>query len=116
MMLTYRRVFGPVKALAFIAVFALSVAAQEEGRPKVDFQRSIEDKTSKGSIRGRVVMTSGAFVTESVRVSLLTLRGTELTIFSDSQGWFEFPSLVPGNYEVQVETAGTEYEVVNQKV
>jgi len=115
-MLISRRFLGAIKALVFIWVVALSVAAQEEGRPKVDFQRSIEDKTSKGSIRGRVVMPSGAFVTESVRVSLLTLRGTEVTIFSDSQGWFEFPSLVPGNYEVQVESTGTEYEVVNQPV
>ncbi len=111
-----RRFLGAVKALAFISVVALSVAAQEEGRPKVDFQRSVEDKTGKGSIRGRVVMPSGAFVTESVKVNLLTLRGSEVTIFSDSQGWFEFPGLVPGNYEVQVETTGVEYEVVNQAV
>ena len=61
-------------------------------------------------------MPGGAFVGESVKVSLLTLRGTETTIYSDSQGWFEFPGLVPGNYEVQVETAGVEYEVINQAV
>jgi len=97
-MLTYRRLLATLKALAFISVFALSIAAQEGSQPKVDFQRSIEDKTSKGSIRGRVVMPSGAFVAESVRVSLLTLRGPEVTIFSDSQGWFEFTGLVPGNY------------------
>src|SRR6266849_2461337 len=116
MMLTYRRVFGPVKALAFIAVIALSVAAQEDSQPKVDYQRSTEAKTGRGSIRGRVVMPGGAFVGESLKVSLLTLRGAETTIYSDSQGWFEFPDLVPGNYEVQVETAGVEYQVVNQAV
>lgn len=61
-------------------------------------------------------MPGGAFVGDSVKVSLLTLRGTEATIYTDSQGWFDFPGLIPGNYEVQVETAGVEYEVVNQPV
>ncbi len=116
MMLTYRRVFGPVKALAFIAVFALSIAAQEESQPKIDLQRTTEDRTVRGSIRGRVVMPGGAFVGENVKVSLLTLRGAETTIYTDSQGWFEFHGLTPGNYEVQVETAGVDYDVINQAV
>ncbi len=115
-MLTYRRVFGPVKALAFIAVFALSIAAQEESQPKIDLQRTTEDRTVRGSIRGRVVMPGGAFVGENVKVSLLTLRGAETTIYTDSQGWFEFHGLTPGNYEVQVETAGVDYDVINQAV
>src|SRR5882672_3883943 len=115
-MLTCRRLVGAVKALAFISVFAVSVAAQEESQPRIDYQRSTESKTGRGSIRGRVVMPGGAFVGDSVKVTLLTLRGTEATIYTDSQGWFDFPGLVPGNYEVQVETAGVEYEVVNQPV
>lgn len=115
-MLTYRCLLGSVKALGLIAVFGLSVAAQEESQPRVDYQRSTETRTGRGSIRGRVVMPGGAFVGENVKVSLLTLRGTEATIYTDGQGWFEFPALVPGNYEVQIETAGVEYEVVNQPV
>ena len=61
-------------------------------------------------------MPGGAFVGENVKVSLLTLRGAETTIYTDSQGWFEFHGLTPGNYEVQVETAGVDYDVINQAV
>src|SRR5712664_2435613 len=115
-MLTCRQLVGAVQALALISVFALSIAAQEDSQPKIDLQRTTEDRTVRGSIRGRIVMPGGAFVGENVKVSLLTLRGAETTIYTDSQGWFEFPDLVPGNYEVQVETAGVEYQVVNQAV
>jgi tetratricopeptide (TPR) repeat protein len=103
-----------IASVVLVLLFACSLIAQEDS-PK-DLQRSVEDRAAKGSIRGRVVMPGGSFVNQSVKVSLLTLRGTEAFIYSDNQGWFEFSGLIPGNYEVQVETSGSEYEVVNQSV
>ena len=74
------------------------------------------DKTSKGSVRGRVVMPGGRFVSQSIKVTLLTVNGPQGLAFTDSQGWFEFLDLLPGNYEVQAETNGTDYQVVSQNV
>src|SRR5258708_30003243 len=75
-----------------------------------------EDKTGKGSIRGRVVMPGGGFVSENIKVTLMTINGTQGTIFADSQGWLEFPDLTPGNYEVQVEASRSQLEIISQSV
>ena len=58
----------------------------------------------------------GGLVSDSYKVTLLTLNGPQNSIFSDSQGWFEFSDLVPGNYEVQVETNGSDLEIISQSV
>jgi Flp pilus assembly protein TadD len=42
-------------------------------------------------------------VNTNVRVTLQTLRETINTIFTDSQGQFEFSDLNPGNYQVQAD-------------
>ena len=98
----------PVLLLLGVSAFAQIPRAQSEsGR---------EDKTGKGSIRGRVTQPGGAFITESVKVTLVTVTGPQSTIFTDNQGSFEFPDLIPGNYEVQVETNGKELEVISQSV
>jgi tetratricopeptide (TPR) repeat protein len=105
------------KALAF-TVMALSVAAGQEisgGRTGVDVRRG-DDPTSRGSIRGRVVTPGGRYVLENLKVTLLTIRGVQSIVYTGTQGSFEFTELTPGNYEVQVETVGAEYQVVNQAV
>src|SRR5262249_4354601 len=102
-------------AVCFAALLtSVCAAAQPATRPSTEAGR--DDKTGKGSIRGRVIDPAGAFVNQSVKVSLLTVNGLQSTVYSDNQGWFEFPDLVPGNYEVQAETAGPQFQIVSQSV
>jgi tetratricopeptide (TPR) repeat protein len=61
-------------------------------------------------------MPGSSLIAESVKVTLLTINGIQSTAYSDSQGWFEFPDLTPGNYEVQVEANGNQFEIVSQSV
>jgi Flp pilus assembly protein TadD len=61
------------------------------------------DKTGRGSIRGRIVLPGGAFVTETIKLTLQTLRDTISIIYSDNQGQFEFPHLPAGNYKIEIE-------------
>jgi len=84
--------------------------------PRIETGRMVTDKSSKGSIRGRVVLPGGHFVSQNLKITLLTVNGPQGLAFTDTQGAFEFLDLLPGNYEVQVETSGAEYQVVNQNV
>jgi len=112
--------------LSFAAAMAVLLGAQicvfsqtsdtPDGGPRIETGRVVSDKTSKGSIRGRVVLPGGHFVSQNLKITLLTVNGPQGLAFTDSQGAFEFLDLLPGNYEVQVETSGTEYQVVNQNV
>ena len=92
------------------------VSETPDGITRVETGRVVADKTSRGSVRGRVVMPDGRFVSQSLRVTLQTMTGTEAFAFTDSQGRFEFLELLPGNYEVQAETLGTDFQVVSQHV
>src|SRR5258708_1938339 len=74
------------------------------------------DKTSHGSIRGRIVLPGGAFVNESIKITLLTLRETISVIYADTQGQFEFPGLAPGNYKLEIEGDRQRFEVSTEPV
>ena len=107
--------------LLFVLIGCASQAAGQvsetpDGITRVETGRVVADKTSRGSVRGRVVMPDGRFVSQSLRVTLQTMTGTEAFAFTDSQGRFEFLGLLPGNYEVQAETLGTDFQVVSQHV
>src|SRR5690349_14771593 len=58
---------------------------------------------SPGSISGRVTLPSGHAITQSIRISLETMRGVKSSVFTDNQGQFVFRSLTPGSYQVIVE-------------
>lgn len=60
--------------------------------------------TAAGGIRGVVVNEATGNYVQGAR---LTLSGTNRTTVTDSQGRFNFGSLVPGDYRVRVESAGT---------
>jgi tetratricopeptide (TPR) repeat protein len=115
-----RNLAGFLGALAVLWLGGGSVAGQSatssDSGPVVETGRMVADKSSKGSVRGRVVLPGGRFVSQKLKVTLLTLNGPQAVGFTDSQGSFEFLDLVPGNYEVQAETNGTEYQVVSQNV
>jgi len=58
---------------------------------------------SPGSITGKVVLPGGGAVTQSLRISLETLRGVKSAVYTDNQGAFAFRGLTPGIYSVIVD-------------
>jgi len=105
-------VYKRLTVLILVLSCSLSVAAQA-AKPTYELGN---DKTARGSIKGHVLTPAGPAVTQSVRVTLLTVTGVQATAYTDNQGSFEFPQLNPGNYEVQVEAGGIQLEVVSQNV
>ncbi len=104
-----------IRFLALIVVaFASCLCVFAQGPPGIESTEV--DRTGKGSIRGRVIMPDGSFVMDSVRITLQTLRGNVLTIYTENQGQFEFPELVPAMYNVEVEADRQKFEVVSETI
>lgn len=75
------------------------------------------DKSMLGSIRGRVVTPEGNYVASNVKITLSTLRGPVTTIYTDTQGQFEFEDLIPGNYQIEVEpTDRNEFDISSETI
>jgi Flp pilus assembly protein TadD len=72
--------------------------------------------TSDGAIRGRVMLPGGGFVTEAVRISLQTIRGTDATVFTDNTGRFEFTRLTPGRYQIVVDADPQRFQSTTESV
>ena len=105
----------------FICLFASALLAEAQPKRQPDTPEirrpNAEDKTPRGGIRGRVLLPDGNYVSGNVKVTLQTLRETVATIFTDSAGQFDFPDLVPGNYQIEVDpTDRTHFEVTNEQV
>src|SRR5438270_6671421 len=117
-MLFRRRLNSLSQVFGLIALISAAGVAQENtgGRTGAELPRESDNSINKGSIRGRVVNPGGRFVSENIKVSLVTYRGVLAVTFTDARGGFDFTDLTPGNYEVQVETSGLEYQIVNQNV
>jgi len=61
-------------------------------------------------------MPNGAFTTEAIKVTLSNLRETVSTLYTDSQGNFEFRNLASGNYQLEVEANRQKFEVKTEAV
>jgi tetratricopeptide (TPR) repeat protein len=106
-----------VLGAAFLLTIPLCSFGQDvSGEVRVETGRLSADRTSRGSIRGRVLLPNGRLVEESLKVTLLTVNGPQAWTYTENHGSFEFLNLVPGNYEVQIETIGVHYQVVSQAV
>jgi tetratricopeptide (TPR) repeat protein len=97
-----------------VTAIMCGIAAAQDQRPSA--QPTTNDKMSYGSVRGRVVMPDGSTVTQSVKLTLRTFRESATVIFTDNQGQFEFPNLVPGNYKLEVEADRQLFEVFTENV
>ena len=107
-----------VATVVFIALGTSAAMAQVD-KPELSRrgEDKSEDKSILGSIRGRVLMTDGSYVNTNVRVTLQTLRETIAIIYTDSQGQFEFPDLIPGNYQIEIDPTDREhFEPSNEAV
>ncbi len=74
------------------------------------------DRTALGSIKGRIVMPSGSYAAESIKVTLLNLRETVATVYTETQGQFEFRSLAPGIYQLEVEADQRRFDIRTESV
>src|ERR1700720_1140944 len=100
--------------LSVVAMAGGFVAAAQDRRPAS--QPTTTDKMSYGSIRGRVVMPDGSTVSQSVKLTLRTFRESATVTFTDNQGQFELPNIVPGNYKLEVEADRQRFEVFTENV
>ncbi len=62
------------------------------------------------------MLPDGSFLSEGVRISLQTIRGTDSTVYTDDNGRFEFNRLSPGRYQVVVEADPRRFEVATESV
>jgi hypothetical protein len=91
----------PVVKILCLAVFVLQLVSLLLPVPA-------NAQTSGGTILGTVADTSGARI-PSTQVSIKnTATGESRTVTSDQNGFYNAPSLGPGNYEITVTAAGFE--------
>src|SRR5438552_78186 len=102
-------------SLAVLLLFGCAVSAVAQD-PRLPTPPPTSNSSSGGIIRGRVVLPSGGFLSESVRISLQTIRGTDASVFTDSTGKFEFTRLASGRYQVVVEADPRLYESATESV
>ena len=102
-----------IGVLTLVGLLLCASASAQIGRRTIPEDT---DKTARGSIRGRIVLLGGTLVTESIKVTLQTLRETISVIYTDNQGQFEFPGLTPGNYKLEIEGDRLRFEVSTEPV
>lgn len=98
-----------------ILLLGMGTRASAQSRRSGDVTPSA-DRASVGAIRGRVIMPSGSFSDEAVKITLSTLRGTLATVFAETQGQFEFQGVAPGTYYLEFEADRQHYDVVTETV
>src|SRR5215831_5191305 len=91
--------------IAVLAVVFAASNAQTQGLrpPSAAASSAGSAESATGSVRGRVVYPSGAFGSETMRITVQSLRGTQTTTYTDNQGLFEIRSLPVGDYTLEVE-------------
>ena len=72
--------------------------------------------TAAGSIRGAVLLPTGNFLNESVKVTLQSIRGVRSTVYTDNRGQFQFGGLSGGLYQILVEPDGNKFEPATASV
>lgn len=105
--------------VVILAVCALQglVAAQEQRPERPSFSRpEAADPTLAGSIRGRVLTPEGAPFAGTARVTLQTTSGSQVVIYTDSLGQFDFSSIAPGRYTLEAEANGQNFEPATSDV
>lgn len=100
---------------ASLIMFAsvVSVGAQNPRQPT---RSTSPESSSSGTIHGKVVLPNGGFVSQSIRISLQTVRGIDSTVFTDTNGTFEFTRLNPGRYQVVVDADPRLYENASESI
>lgn len=113
-MFSFSQHFRRLCLLGVLLVVCASTATAQGTQPTP--QPGALTTTSPGSIRGRVVLPNGAFLSERTRISLATFRGDQVMAFTDNQGQFQFTALPPGSYQLVIEGDKNRFETTTQDV
>src|ERR687888_54347 len=92
----------PITGLALALVFTAAVAQTDRPTRPTSLPNS-SNSSATGAVKGRVVLPDGGYVSEPIKVSLLTLRGAQTFVYTDLQGAFEIKGVEPGEYTLEVE-------------
>lgn len=85
-------------------VFALFLVSSATAQPNRSARpTALPENASTGSIRGRILLPGGSSVSEAVKISLQTLRGTQYFLYTDLQGAFELKDIAAGEYLLSIE-------------
>lgn len=97
------------------ALFALVLAALCAGAARA--QVGVDDTGTGGrhTIQGRIVFPSGRRADTRLKVRLQTQSSGELSVYTDSNGYFGFRSLEAGSYTVVIE-GGNDFESVRESI
>lgn len=104
------------------SILALTVSlcglaySQTQQPPSSRAPTATRDGTGSGSIHGRVLLPSGHPVSERVKIVLSTISDPGLTLYTDTNGFFNFDNLRPGNYFVEISGDPKSYEPVTEQV
>jgi len=107
-----------MRLLSFVIgllAFTISVAAQSGSINTRTGQPTAQPDMTLGSIRGRVVLPNSSPISTAVKVTLQNIRGTRDMTLTDNQGQFEFRSLPPGEYTIEVEADQLRFEVSSER-
>ncbi len=98
-------------------VLCVSAAAAQGARPTTSTGTEASPfNTDSGAIKGRVVLEGGTFLAQAARVTLLNVRGTQSSIYTDNQGQFEITNLAPGQYTLEIDGDRLLYEPASERV
>ncbi|MFL6229813.1 MAG: tetratricopeptide repeat protein [Pyrinomonadaceae bacterium] len=96
-----------------LLAFAGVGVAQGGGRSTT---QASKDDRSVGTIRGGVLLPNGAPLNQAVKIKLRKPQGTEVVIYTNFMGQFEFKDIATGNYELDAEADWQKYLVSTQSV
>ena len=97
------------------ALFALMLAALCAQAARAQIGVDDTGTGGKHTIQGRIVFPSGRRADTRLKVRLQTQSSGELSVYTDSNGYFGFRSLVSGSYTVVIE-GGNDFETVRESV
>jgi tetratricopeptide (TPR) repeat protein len=93
-----------VLSLLISVLLCASLAAAQTGAPgRPGGQPVSTSMPTTGTIRGRVVLPDGSFVSEAIKITLQMQRRDQAVTYSDQQGQFEFNGLAQGEYTLEIE-------------
>ena len=108
----------PVVRIAgvFFVVLCFAVSASSQTERQRPGPPSQNDRTALGSIKGRIVLPSGSYAVENIKMTLSSFRETISIGYTDNQGQFEFRSLASGIYQLEVEGDRHRFEVRTESI
>ena len=97
--------------LSMLTVLLISIAASAQStNPGRQPSGNVGLPSESGSVVGTVVTPQGRPLEYAVRITVQDLRGSPITVFTDSQGRFEMRGVPVGSYNVEAESGDEHFD------